>query len=310
MANKNYPHPVLNAQTDDFIHKKAKFDIQISQKIDGMNYKLLCNVDLSENNLEDLLALDLVAFAVKVVCSTTRYRRVFQFNSLENVITLPSSYVEKKVEISTYIIATNAIDSYSSQAFHDDYEGASFSIFQGDILAEGSEYTLNVEKKIDPLVKVPSIFTIVFNDDKKTPPIDVRSSEDKIIITLDKANFNKYKMLKQLQNQYGQLAALTSSLFILPAFVVILDDIRKDLANLQNNADAIKDYIEEKVSEHRWFKVINTKLKESKFDLTEPDNIMESSLVIAQKLLGNPLSNGLEFFDELFGSKDEEEETV
>ena len=307
MANKNYPHPVLNAQTDDFKHKKAKFDIRISQKIEGMNYKLHCNVDLSESNLEDLLSHDLVTFAVKVVCSTTRYRRVFQFNSLEHVITLPSTYVEKKVEISTYIIATNAIDSYSSQAFHDDYEGASFSIFQGDILAEGSEYTLNIEKKIDPLVKVPSIFTIVFNDDKKTPPIDVKSIGDKIIITLDKANFNKYKMLKQLQNQYGQLAALSSSLFILPAFVIILDDIRKELVTFQNDTDAIKEWIEDKENDHRWFKVINTKLKELEIDLTEPDNIMDSSLVIAQKLLGNPLSNGLEFFDELFGAKDEEE---
>ena len=41
------------------------------------------------------------------------------------------------------------------------------------------------------------------------------------------------------------------------------------------------------------------KLKDLGIDLYDPENIVDSTLILAQKLLGNPLSNGLEFFDEL-----------
>ncbi|WP_107937323.1 hypothetical protein [Ureibacillus chungkukjangi] len=307
MANKNYPHPVLNKFTDDFIHDQARFDILISQKTEGHNYKLICNVNLNEDNLEQLLKNDEVTFVVKLVCTATRYRAVFEFNELQKTIILPSSDVEKKIELSTFIISKTTIESYSSQAFNPDYEDATFHIFAGDILAEGSEYSMDVNKKIDPLTKVPSIFTIVSNSDKNSPPIDVQSIGNKIVITLNSSNFESYKKLKQLQNQYNQLAALTSSIFITPAMVMILDDVRQELSCL-NDYDSIKEYIEEHETEHRWFKVINMKLKDLEIDLYDPENISDSSFVLAQKLLGDPLSNGLEFFEELFSTQDEEEE--
>lgn len=308
MANKNYPHPVLNKLTDDYNHDQAQFDILIAQRTEGSNYKLICNVELFEDNLEQLLRDGAIKFVVKLVCTATRYRAVFEFDNLQEMITLPSSYVEKKIELSTFIVAKTIINSYSSQAFDADYEDATFSIFPGDILAEGSEYSMNIDKKIDPLTKVPSIFTIVSNSDKNSPQIDVQSSGDKIVITLNSINFEKYKKLKQLQNQYGQLAALTSSIFITPAMVMILDEVRRELSSFHNDYESIKDFIEEQESEHRWFKVINMKLKDLEIDLYDTENISDSSLVLSQKLLGDPLSNGLEFFEELFNTQAEEED--
>ena len=49
------------------------------------------------------------------------------------------------------------------------------------------------------------------------------------------------------------------------------------------------------------------KLKDIEIDLHDPENILDSSLILSQKLLGDPLSNGLEFFEELFNTPDEEE---
>ncbi|WNV80369.1 hypothetical protein RUL31_03395 [Bacillus atrophaeus] len=309
MANKNYPHPVLVSYTDDFNPSKAEFDIKVSKRINRMNYELYCDVLLNEDNLQALLDEEKVTFAVKVVCSTTRYRNIFLFRSTENYLTIPASLLEKKVDISTFIVATEQIDNYYSLAFNEDYEDAKFTVFPGDVLAEGSEYTFNIEKKIDPLVKVPSVFTIVYNAENLHA--DVHSNGEKIIITLNKQDFDKYKQLKPLQNQYGHLAALTSSIFILPALVSVIENIRRELMNLDNDLEAIKDYINDKENDHRWFKVINARLLDEGIKLSEPDNIMESSLVIAQKLLGNPLSNGLQFFDELMaGISSSEEDSV
>lgn len=53
----------------------------------------------------------------------------------------------------------------------------------------------------------------------------------------------------------------------------------------------------DKEENFRWFKVINTNLKNKKIDLFESN---ETSLYIAQKLIGDPLSNGLKVLEELF----------
>lgn len=300
MANKNYPHPVLSAFTDDYDLEIANFEINISEKIEGSNLKLLCNVEISESNLLTLLEKKHVSFVVKVECRTTRYRDTFEFNNFEEVLTIPASNLEKKLELSTFIVAKTTINDFSSLAFHEDYEGVSFNVYPGDILAEGSDYTIKLEKKIDPLTKVPSIFTIISTSDPKAPPMDVRTNENQILIVLNNENFEQYKYLKKIHNQFGHLSALTSAIFITPALVMVLEGLRKDLAVYSGDTDLIKEHIEDLESQHRWFKVINMRLKDLKINLIDSDNILESSLVIAQKLLGDSTSNGLKFFQEVF----------
>ncbi|MBJ8007711.1 hypothetical protein [Bacillus cereus] len=306
MADRNYPHPVLSKNTDDFNPAKASFDIKVSKKIERMNYKLICSVSLKEKNLESLLAEGKIAFLVKIICSATRYREVFQFQDMDYIITIPAIMAEKKVEIYTFIVATEKNESYFSKDFNEDYEGTSFIVFPGDVLAEGSEYQFKVDKKIDSLVKIPSIFTITYNNHKDTPPVDVNIAGEKIIVTLNHENFQKYKYLRELQNQYGHLAALTSSLFILPALVNVINDIRKSLDECNNDYETIKVYIAEYEINHRWFKVLNMKLQDKGILLNKPEDLVESSLVIAQKLLGDPISNGLQFFDEFLLSGEED----
>ncbi|ACK88409.1 hypothetical protein [Bacillus cereus] len=306
MADRNYPHPVLSKSTDDFNPLKASFDIKVSKKIERMNYQLICSVSLKERNLESLLAEGKIAFLVKIICSATRYREVFQFKDIDYVIKIPATMVEKKVEIYTFIVATEKNESYFSKDFNEYYEGTSFIVYPGDVLAEGAKYQFKVDKKIDSLVKIPSIFTITYNNHKDTPPVDVNIAGEKIIVTLNHENFQKYKDLRELQNQYGHLAALTSSLFILPALVNVINDIRKSLDECNNDYETIKEYIAESEINHRWFKVINMKLQDKGILLNKPEDLVESSLVIAQKLLGDPISNGLQFFDEFLSSGEED----
>lgn len=310
MANKNYPHPVLSPFTDDYNQEKATFEINITERIEGANLHLLCSVKLTDENLLTLLEKGNVVFVVKLGSAATRYRDTFEFNEFEKTIIIPASNIEKKIELSTFIVAKAQINDFSSVTFHEDYEGVSFSVYPGDILAEGSDYILKLDKKIDPLTKVPSIFTIISTSDPKAAPMDVRTNENQIIVVLNDENFEQYKYLKKIHNQFGHLSALTSAIFITPALVMILENIRHDIAKLSGDSELIKEHIEDLEIQHRWFKVINMRLKDLKIDLLEADNIMESSLVLVQKLLGDSTSNGLKFFKEVFsvGTNAENEE--
>lgn len=307
MLNKNYPHPVLSKERDDFDKRKAYFDIKIFSKTEGNYYRLNCQVKLKERVIEDLIKQGNAKFVIRVHCNRTRFRKVFEFSELQEEIILPASSLDSKIEISTYIVAKKKIESYTSLSFHSDYEDISFIILPGDVLAEGPEYSMDVEKEIDKLVKLPSIFTIILDQAKTAPSMNVDSGGDKIVVRLNKINFEKYKQLKQMQEQYGNLAPLTSSLFITPALVMVLENIRLDIEKEGYNSDDLQGYVDEKIQEHRWFNVIHRKLKEQGKGFTHPDLFIDGSIVIAQKLLGEPLTQGLDFFEELLTENVEEE---
>lgn len=61
---------------------------------------------------------------------------------------------------------------------------------------------------------------------------DVYFETDKILIVLNKDDFKNYKLIKTYHSQYSHLAALSSSLFILPALVMFIEGIRKEIEHL------------------------------------------------------------------------------
>lgn len=308
MKSKNYPHPVLRFKSgddlnDDF-NKNSSFDAEVSQqRVVGLDYYFDYHFQLTDANLESLLAEEKVCFAVKLECSTTRFRQVFAFSELAGSFSLPSTKLEQIVIMTTFLVAKETIENYYSQNFNEDYEDTKFKVFTGDILAEGPQFSFDIDKRTDSLAKIPSIFTIIQGNNKKMP--DVYFEREKIVIMLNEADFKNYKLLKAYHSQYNYLAPLSSSLFILPALVMFLEGIRKEIENLNNDRQNFDDFISDKEETFRWLKVINTNLKNHKIDLFETN---ETSLYIAQKLIGNPLSNGLKVFEELFSNYHDGEE--
>jgi hypothetical protein len=84
-------------------------------------------------------------------------------------------------------------------------------------------------------------------------------------------------------------------LFIVPAIVTILEDIKRRVESSTDNREFILDELEEN---HRWFKVIKGNLEELGTKLHEPNAFTDSTLNIAHRLIGDPLTQGLKFFDE------------
>lgn len=295
MVNKNYPHPVLNAQTDDFIEEKSNFDIQVVKKIKDGNIHLNFAAELTEPNLEKLIAQNRIAFAVSISCPTTKYTEVFEFYELNHPVVINFNKVRDKINLNTYIVAKDDIDDYTSPLFNEDYDGAKFKIFTGDILAEGSQYDLELSKQIDPLTKIASIFQITVKDDEDGVAYDYDYDTKKINIILNKSNFNIYRELKEVQSQYNYLPPLMSSLVITPVLIDILADTLLELKNCDDDSERL-----ECIAGHeknQWFKVLNLKMKNLGYNLEE-GFISDKPPLIVQKLLGEPLSKGLLFFEE------------
>jgi hypothetical protein len=288
-----YPHPVLQNDTDDFIN--SEFNILIEPKIEQLDYSFIVVTELNNEQLKSLIEEGKASYSIRISCKNTRFRTMINSNTHHFSVKIPSSYLEGKVLFQPLIVASSEINEYTNESFSEDYEGISFKIYKGDTLAIGDGFAFDANKQIDPLIKVPSIFNIIRDDKRNAPPLEINSTGDKVNIVLSKENFEKYALLKGLQRDYKNLAPLVSSLFIVPAIITILEDIKRRIEASGNNREFVIDEMEEN---HRWFKVLKSKLKELGIELHEPNAFTDSTLNIAYKIVGNPLTQGLKFFDE------------
>ena len=72
-------------------------------------------------------------------------------------------------------------------------------------------------------------------------------------------------------------------MIIVPALVSILEELRRSA-----EAGSITDF-----EDKRWYRVVANKLKSLGIDLSNPNSFNDSSVLIAQKLIGNPLEESL-----------------
>jgi hypothetical protein len=273
---RSYPYPVLSHFGDDLV--KSQFQPVV--EVEGMKNVYAFKARFKTNNA-DLLTLVFkksAQYAVHIECAQTRYRNVFKSFNDRFEFEIPSGMLDGRVEVCSFILAAKRLAKYKNTNFHSDYTSLAFAVGSGDTLAVGLDREFTAEKKEDPLRKIPSIFSIVPNDDVDAPGLDVDLQNDKVIVRLSKANFDAYAVLKADQT----LHTLLSASIVVPALVYVLDEIR--LA--EGAVDQFSDY--------RWFAVIARKLREVGIDASIPNSFADSSLRIAHMLLGQPLNDCLQ----------------
>ncbi|MDI3540741.1 MAG: hypothetical protein PWP66_279 [Thermosediminibacterales bacterium] len=279
ISYRQFPHPVLSYFSDDIVDCvfKTKLDVDVTDNT--YEFKGCCKTD--NEDLLNYIENKKVCFAFHVECSATRYRKIFKFFKEKISFAVPAGKLDGKVEICPLIIAAEDIDNYKNKNFNSDYGSVIFKVKKGDILAVDENVIFFADKEIDPLKKIPSIFTISADKNQDAPPIDIDATGDKVVIKLSQENFERYKILKLDQNLQSTLASLTA----VPALIILLEMIKDDIkeGNIGNS----------EYEELRWYRIIVKKLREIGIDVYDADSFIDSSIQVAQQLIGNPLTNSL-----------------
>jgi hypothetical protein len=268
---RQFPHPVLSFFSDDVVDVDFQTSLKTHKTQNTYIFEVTCFT--SSEDLNQLIADRKARFAFHFECSSTRYRKMFI--SFEHAFTfeIQADELDGKVQICAFILAAADMEHYRIAEFHEDYEGHTFSIKKGDVLAIDSERTFYADKDADPLKRIPSIFSVVPNHGEDSQPLDFDCSGNKIVIKLNVDNFEKYKYLSVSQN----LQPLLTSLITLPVLISILEMMRAE--------EELLEY-----EDCRWYQVIKSRLKVINIDLM---NSSDSVVVIGQKLIGDPLSVSL-----------------
>ena len=267
-----YPHPVLAYFSDDFV--RCLYQTSLRPSVSLTSYRFSVTSKTSSRGLLQLIADGAAHHALHVESPSTRYRRLFSSSNESFDVDVPSECLDGKVQLCTFILAAQDIDAYRNPDFHPDFGGRSFRIKKGDVLAVDRDRFFFAEKDYDPLRKLPSIFTVAKNLDPDAPTIDVDLAGHKVVLRLSTEMFEAYTSLSRDQ----AMAPVLSSLVIMPALVSVIEMI--GLSGPEGRAD---------FEERRWYRVLAEKLRELDYNIDKGDEFADSSLVISQKLIGQPL---------------------
>ena len=275
-----FPHPVLGLG-DAIFGNITLGNPEINSLQDVYLVKINCKHDNAD--LINLLNEDKAVFLYEVTCTNTLYRKLFLSNNSKMEFEIPKKQVKGRVEFTCLLVAKKPIPEYSNKESHSDYDGYTFDLDKGDVLAYFGEFSFNADIRYEKLKAVSSFMEIVENEDLKYTNVDLK--KNKIEIQLPSETYDIYRSDFILQEV--KFVPVFHSSIVLNALLTAL-----------YNFDEHKEYL--------WAKVIDYRLKQEKqfelLDIAEKENIPE----IAQKLLGNPFKRLLEGLNVIIESESDE----
>lgn len=277
--NLAYPYPVLTAYSDDVQPALVEENVQVGemQINDNNDYVLPLTLVLEDQQLLQLITDGKAEYTFDINCPASLYRRCINSNHNEVKIDFPFKRVSGVVKIRPYVIAKTAF-SYQNSAFHPDYGNESFEIEKGDVLAIFNEITYDFEINYNQLKAFSSIMFIRKSEDENKQDISYLMDEAKIVIVLPVDKFNKYNQFKA-DPQYTN--AVHASLAQNALLAVLMQT----------------DWNDEDPQEPLWKRTIRYRVAHEE-ELMPYKNLTnrENLVIIAQKLLGDPIQRMFEDF--------------
>lgn len=283
--NMLFTYPILCNFNDDYTD--TTFIAGSTGKITRTNKKSTIEtyVEINDKKINYLLNNNLLKIIIKVFCPCTKYRKIFNIKSGLDKIELNNKDINKRVELTTYLIANETLPDYSSNKFNDDYKGKSFYIEKGSIMAIGKEEDFFFEKDIDDLTTISSIIKI--RDCKKeNEPMTVEWNDENIKINLSTLDYKIYC-------RYSEYCIpIVNSMIIIPSIMFVLDQIASD----DNDINDIMD--------KKWYRVLSKKIGAATgkdFNLNYVK--VNGSFEIIQKLFDMPIHDAMKEIEIKYGGE-------
>jgi hypothetical protein len=283
VSARYYPYPVLSHFSDDIVDSYFDADIDIKSD-DNINYTFNVKFHLNNIDLHEYIHKGKACFAIHIECPNTRMRDIYKTDNTEFSFNILADKLNGKVEVNVFILANEKIENYSNSHFHEDYKGITFTVMKGDVLAVSEGQKFDAIKENDELKHIPSIFTVGKNTASDAPPLDVDMGQtNKLVIRLSKENFEYYGQL----SRNAELGKIIASMILIPALVSLLEQIKSS------------DFEYEQYEDSKWFKSIEKRLLSMGYNIKTNPDFNETTIVIAQKLIGDPLNGS---FKDLFNN--------
>ncbi len=270
------PYPLL-AKTNDS-YRKSSFDGIAELKASGGELRLEFRAVLRCTSLRNLVRAGLAGYALHVESPVTSYRRLFEFNDAPFHLTLAADEVRVSLQVTPFVVAKAAIEGYTSDDFHEVYEGQVFSFSRGHILAvdQTTEFLLQAHDERETL---PSIVRVEpLGREAGEAALRVDCGSDYIVARLPQGMYDAYRRYAK-----GVYSATFLSCVVQPALTAALEKLQSGLRAGEEPRT-------------RWQRVLVHLLEEEKLDFAAKD---AEPLAVAQRLLRDPLNRAVQELEDL-----------
>lgn len=236
MRNKavEYPHPVLNEFTNDFIDSSFSINVKSHSDI-GNDIVLELDYFLDCPGIVELLKTGDLKIIARITCYRTFFRKVENLNiDKSTIINIPKKKLTDILEIQASIVANDNIPAFSLDEFNKDYFGnKSFRLRKGDIIANepGIKIKLNtiLEKNASGVVQVTGSPDIA---EMKVNYADINESNpalsNYIVITLPDTEYKNYAKLMTKKHKKNGIERFLQASIILPAITEAVAKLRME----------------------------------------------------------------------------------
>lgn len=283
IAKKIFPYPIINRESQYSTYNGSSFSLEL-EEIDSEKIFYLKKVRYITNSelLNKLIKESKVEVALIIECSETIFRKKVLLNEEGIDIPLCKSDFSGKVVYSMYAYTTQNIVLESSDEFLEEYQGIDYDLEKYSIVAadDGRTLYMNHEDAEENVVK--SIFSVIPSFDKNDNVfyVDYETGK-KIIITLSENDFNNYNEMFNIDT-YKELFFS----------VLLIPSLTEALTRCKMLVDEYE--LEEVEQTYKWFKsIVVAYEKQIGKEFTVEEFRDFSPVVLAQQLLGKPLSESL-----------------
>ena len=268
-----FTYPVLSSDgRDDYKTSKFFAEAKPSTTADAAG-NLIFDVNLSTDcaELNRLIANGDAEYLFHVECPTTIYREIFTHAVGEFVCKIPLRDVKDKLYSAGFIVLRRDVKNFSCADWNDDFDGLTFDLQKGSILAYKNFPTLTLVEDPNLFKNVGSIFSIYKR--LGDAPFVFDLTTQKIRIGLNSKDYALYR--RYCENP--TLQPILNALIILPVLVSVFDELKQDAQEHQSDA---------------WFLALTAAYRRQNSDF---DKLLatEDSLTLAQEVMGLPITQAL-----------------
>jgi hypothetical protein len=268
-----FPYPVLEGVTGDYVTGEFAVSIEISESLKTGALRVHYDLRLTEESLSKHLEAKRVNACLFISCLETYYSGLHEISGTSGLLEIEHGLLSGTVKLLPLIIALERGVNISGDNLHEDFHKLEFQLGNGEILAIGSEFQINVGR--EKLAPIESIFNMAINND--VPPGQFRVNLDEEQITI-LAEPETYTSIYSIRNTTPGKSVLLNSIY-LPAVMEVL-------TVLQEGAEPYQD--------KRWYKVFEAKCTHENVNFENPDLLRDS-----QKLLRSPFKRIVTLMQEM-----------
>ncbi len=221
---KAWPHPVLRPSIygDDYPHAEFEVEIEVKRVKGSTAVEVLADFELSDPSLLQLVAHDKARFVLLIKAPRIRFRHLLRSAEQQIKKSYTAGELSGRAEFIPFLVCTQALSAFRADGWHPDFDGRTFDIAAGAVLAED----VSKEYWIDTADEAPlgSIFGHKRGSSIPDGQWEYALEDDRVWILMSNSDSAMYEAARENVNNQPDGQYLMNGIYLL-ALVAILNEV-------------------------------------------------------------------------------------